>query len=183
MLSGPAGRHVVVVGAGIVGASVAYHTARAGATVTLVDAGWPGAGVTADSFGPSGVGRSFPESEARSVPLDDEIEQLHRRSVRICQGHAFQDVFRCKSRAFEIPGSQAVDSVDEEVTQFMLERAERMEFAVRPEHVVEPAPPNLAHEFSAQKEAPGFPVRLRFSHAAHSTCDDTAINRVVSGGG
>jgi len=40
----------VVVGAGIVGASVAYHAARAGAVVTLVDAGRPGAGVTADSF-------------------------------------------------------------------------------------------------------------------------------------
>ncbi|WP_184812991.1 NAD(P)/FAD-dependent oxidoreductase [Actinophytocola algeriensis] len=43
-------RHVIVVGAGIVGASVAYHASRAGATVTLVDAGRPGAGVTADSF-------------------------------------------------------------------------------------------------------------------------------------
>ena len=43
-------KDLVVVGAGIVGASVAYHAARAGATVTLVDAGRPGAGVTADSF-------------------------------------------------------------------------------------------------------------------------------------
>jgi glycine/D-amino acid oxidase-like deaminating enzyme len=41
---------LVVVGAGIVGASVAYHAARAGADVTLVEAGRPGAGVTADSF-------------------------------------------------------------------------------------------------------------------------------------
>jgi glycine/D-amino acid oxidase-like deaminating enzyme len=41
---------VVVIGAGIVGASVAYHAGRAGARVTLVDAGRPGAGVTADSF-------------------------------------------------------------------------------------------------------------------------------------
>ena len=58
MVSAPVGGHVVVVGAGIVGASVAYHVARAGATVTLVDAGQPGAGVTADSFawvGASGV--------------------------------------------------------------------------------------------------------------------------------
>jgi glycine/D-amino acid oxidase-like deaminating enzyme len=52
---------VIVVGAGIVGASVAYHAARAGAVVTLVDAGRPGAGVTAASFawiGASGVRRS-----------------------------------------------------------------------------------------------------------------------------
>ena len=52
----------MVVGAGIVGASVAYHAARAGAVVTLVDAGRPGAGVTADSFawiGASGVRRAL----------------------------------------------------------------------------------------------------------------------------
>lgn len=60
VLSPLARRDLIVVGAGIVGASVAYHAARAGATVTLVDAGLPGAGVTADSFawvGASGVRR------------------------------------------------------------------------------------------------------------------------------
>ncbi|HSU37399.1 MAG TPA: FAD-dependent oxidoreductase [Propionibacteriaceae bacterium] len=41
---------LVVVGAGIVGASVAYHAALADASVTLVDAGQPGSGVTAGSF-------------------------------------------------------------------------------------------------------------------------------------
>lgn len=49
-MSASPGGHVVVVGAGIVGASVAYHVARAGGAVTLVDAGRPGGGVTADSF-------------------------------------------------------------------------------------------------------------------------------------
>ena len=42
MLSTPVSRDLVVVGAGIVGASVAYHAARAGAVVTLVEAGRPG---------------------------------------------------------------------------------------------------------------------------------------------
>ena len=42
---------VVVVGAGIVGASVAYHAARHGAAVTLVDRARPGSGVTGSSFG------------------------------------------------------------------------------------------------------------------------------------
>jgi glycine/D-amino acid oxidase-like deaminating enzyme len=42
---------VVVVGAGIVGSSVAYHLARKGASVTLIDrAPSPAAGVTGDSF-------------------------------------------------------------------------------------------------------------------------------------
>jgi glycine/D-amino acid oxidase-like deaminating enzyme len=51
-------RDLVVVGAGVVGASIAYHAARLGARVTLVDRGLPGSGVTGDSFawiGASGV--------------------------------------------------------------------------------------------------------------------------------
>lgn len=42
---------VIVVGAGIVGASVCYHLARRGAAVTLVDKGQPARGVTSKSFG------------------------------------------------------------------------------------------------------------------------------------
>jgi glycine/D-amino acid oxidase-like deaminating enzyme len=52
-----------------VGASVAYHAARAGAVVTLVDAGRPGSGVTADSFawiGASGV-RTGPAAGLRAT--------------------------------------------------------------------------------------------------------------------
>ena len=63
----------MVVGAGIVGASVAYHAARAGAVVTLVDAGRPGAGVTADSFawiGASGV-RTGPAAGLRATATEE----------------------------------------------------------------------------------------------------------------
>jgi glycine/D-amino acid oxidase-like deaminating enzyme len=42
---------VVVVGSGIVGASVAYHLARLGAAVTIVDKALPGTGATGESFG------------------------------------------------------------------------------------------------------------------------------------
>jgi glycine/D-amino acid oxidase-like deaminating enzyme len=42
---------VVVVGAGIVGASIAYHLALAGVSVTLVDKGVISGGATAESFG------------------------------------------------------------------------------------------------------------------------------------
>ena len=41
---------MVVVGAGIVGASVAYHAARDRASVVLVDRSRPASGVTGDSF-------------------------------------------------------------------------------------------------------------------------------------
>ncbi|SCK17829.1 FAD-binding oxidoreductase [Streptomyces sp. WMMB 322] len=66
---------LVVVGAGIVGASVACHAARAGAVVTLLDAGRPGAGVTTDSFawiglGPSGV-RTGPAAALRATASDE----------------------------------------------------------------------------------------------------------------
>lgn len=44
-------RQVVVVGAGIVGASVAYSLARRGAAVTLVERSKPGAGTTGRTFG------------------------------------------------------------------------------------------------------------------------------------
>src|SRR5271154_6095740 len=42
---------IVVVGAGIAGASIAYHLAKRGARVTVVDAVRPGAGATEKSFG------------------------------------------------------------------------------------------------------------------------------------
>jgi glycine/D-amino acid oxidase-like deaminating enzyme len=69
--------NLVVVGAGIVGASVAYHAARAGAAVTLVDAGRPGAGVTVNSFawiGSAGV-RTGPAAELR-VSATEEYHRL-----------------------------------------------------------------------------------------------------------
>jgi len=45
------GRRVIVIGAGIVGASIAWHLARAGATVTVLDAVRPGGLATAGSWG------------------------------------------------------------------------------------------------------------------------------------
>ena len=75
------GSDLVVVGAGIVGASIAYHAARAGARVTLLDAGRPGAGVTAASFawiGASGV-RSGPAVEQRASAL----EEYHRLEAEL----------------------------------------------------------------------------------------------------
>lgn len=44
------GQRVIVVGAGIIGASIAWHLARDGARVTLIDAGEPGGVATPNSF-------------------------------------------------------------------------------------------------------------------------------------
>ena len=42
--------NVAVVGAGVVGGAIAFHLARRGAAVTLIDAGEPGMGATSHSF-------------------------------------------------------------------------------------------------------------------------------------
>ena len=64
---------VIVVGAGIVGASVAYHAARSGAAVVLLDRSVPASGVTGDSFawirGPNGEADG--STPMRRAALDD----------------------------------------------------------------------------------------------------------------
>jgi glycine/D-amino acid oxidase-like deaminating enzyme len=77
VLSARVGSDLVVVGAGVVGASVAYHATRAGATVTLLDAGRAGGGVTGDSFawiGSSGV--STGASAGLRVAATDEYRRI-----------------------------------------------------------------------------------------------------------
>ena len=78
---------VIVVGAGIVGASVAYHAARSGAAVVLLDRSVPASGVTGDSFawigGPCGevdgstpLRRAAPDDWAR---LEREVPGIRVR--------------------------------------------------------------------------------------------------------
>ncbi len=55
---------VVIVGAGIVGAAIAYETARRGAAVTLIDTSLPGSGATAESFAWIGVHGDVPVGAA-----------------------------------------------------------------------------------------------------------------------
>ena len=43
--------HIVVAGAGIIGASIGYHLAKRGARVTILDAAQPGSGATGKSLG------------------------------------------------------------------------------------------------------------------------------------
>jgi glycine/D-amino acid oxidase-like deaminating enzyme len=76
---------VVVVGAGIVGAAVAYELALAGAAVTLVDKSLPASGVTGTSFawigGPSGT--DIPDG---SWPLRCGALEAYRRLQRQVPG-------------------------------------------------------------------------------------------------
>ncbi|MGC4940601.1 NAD(P)/FAD-dependent oxidoreductase [Kribbella sp. DT2] len=66
-------RSIVVVGAGIVGASLAYHLSGQGRPVTLIDAGLPGSGVTRSSFAWIGrpVSSDRPSAPLRYLALDE----------------------------------------------------------------------------------------------------------------
>ena len=70
--------HVVIVGAGILGASIAYHLTLHGARVTLVDAGQPGEGATRVSFGYLNAHGKTPFS----------YHDLNRRSLDMWAGFA-----------------------------------------------------------------------------------------------
>ncbi|GJG86773.1 hypothetical protein tb265_19540 [Gemmatimonadetes bacterium T265] len=67
---------LVVVGAGVVGASVAYHAAARGAAVTLVDRAHPGAGATGESFAWIGDADGAPGPAAA---LRDAVTADYRR--------------------------------------------------------------------------------------------------------
>ncbi len=64
---------MVVVGAGIVGASLAYHLAGHGRPVTLIESGLPGSGATRASFAWIGrpVSSDRPSAPLRYLALDD----------------------------------------------------------------------------------------------------------------
>lgn len=70
--------HVVVVGAGILGVSIAYHLTLHGVRVTLVDAGQPGEGATRVSFGYLNAHGKTPFS----------YHDLNRRSLDMWAGFA-----------------------------------------------------------------------------------------------
>jgi len=67
-------KNIVVVGAGIVGASIAYHLARAGAAVTVVERGGAASGATGASFAWIGRGPTPPrqrQAALRALVIDD----------------------------------------------------------------------------------------------------------------
>lgn len=60
-------RRIVVVGAGVVGASVAHHLVRAGHEVVVLDSGYPAGGVTGASFAWVGLAKS--SADVHTEPL------------------------------------------------------------------------------------------------------------------
>jgi len=74
----PAAPHVIIVGAGIVGAAIAYFLARAGAKVTLLEARWPSAGASGASDGAVSVASKRP---GPMMALACEARTLYRQWV------------------------------------------------------------------------------------------------------
>ncbi len=71
---------VVVVGAGIVGASVAYHLARTGADVVLLDKALPASGASGDSF--AWIGRGTADAPSEQLLLRRAVLEDYRRLER-----------------------------------------------------------------------------------------------------
>jgi glycine/D-amino acid oxidase-like deaminating enzyme len=81
-------RRVVVIGAGIVGASIAYHLARRGAAVTVLDRGQPAGEATEKSFAWINATWGHPEPYFRS-PLRSSARRRSgsMRSPRLLYRH------------------------------------------------------------------------------------------------
>jgi glycine/D-amino acid oxidase-like deaminating enzyme len=73
------GPHIVVVGAGIVGASIAWHLARGGAAVTVLEQNCPASGVTGKSFAWINVSHGV---AAENAPLRAQALADYRRLER-----------------------------------------------------------------------------------------------------
>ncbi|PTL71217.1 hypothetical protein C1I63_18425 [Rathayibacter caricis DSM 15933] len=72
---------VVVIGAGIIGAAIAYHLADRGCDVALVDAGLPGRGATEHSF--AWIGRSADSVNPAAALREASQVVLNSRSLGV----------------------------------------------------------------------------------------------------
>lgn len=75
------GKRIVVIGAGIVGASLAYHLAAKGAKVSVVEAEGIASGVTGSSF--AWINTSHPEPDPIALLRGAAINEYHRLESRL----------------------------------------------------------------------------------------------------
>jgi glycine/D-amino acid oxidase-like deaminating enzyme len=98
--------HVLIVGAGIIGASIAWHLARAGARVTVTDAGEPGGVATRNSWAWINASWGNPEPyfrlRVRAMDewrrLEQEVSGIHVAWV----GGLFWELRPEQLKAFEV---------------------------------------------------------------------------------
>ncbi|WP_371858506.1 NAD(P)/FAD-dependent oxidoreductase [Pseudomonas sp. B11(2017)] len=80
-MEGGQDKRIIIVGAGIVGASLAYHLARHGAQVTVVEAEEIASGVTGRSF--AWLNTSHPEPDPIAPLRGVAIEEYHRLETQV----------------------------------------------------------------------------------------------------
>ena len=82
--------HIVIIGAGIIGSSIAFHCARQGANVTLLDAGQPGEGASRVSFawinGHGKNPRHYHDLNRRSLDMWPRYARLLEEEVDLTWG-------------------------------------------------------------------------------------------------
>ena len=90
------GKRVVVIGAGIVGASLAYHLAAKGADVSVVEAEGIASGVTGTSF--AWINPSHPDPGPIALLRGAAINAYRRLETRL-PGLSVSDLGQCRSMA------------------------------------------------------------------------------------
>ena len=164
-------RRVLIVGGGIVGASAAFHLARAGARVTLVDAGTPSA--TAASFG--WINASFYLDEDHHRLRAEGLAAWHRLSSLLDLPLHWQGCLCWDAPPETLEAMHATLSG----LGYPVARLTRAEIAAR-----EPAladPPDLALHFPAEGAAASADIPARLLAAAQASGARLLRNIPVTG--
>lgn len=146
---------VVVVGAGVIGASVAYHLAKAGAQVTVVDGAGVAAGATGRSFG--WINASFHADDAHFRLRNESIAAYHRIAQQMDLDTVRWTGCLCweeKGGALEAQAAKLV------ALGYGVEIIDRAEFAAREPHLANPPAQALAFDAEGVVETAGLAQAL-----------------------
>jgi len=125
-------RKIIIIGAGIIGASIAYHLAKAGGDVSVIEKSLPASGATSKSF--AWINASFPEN----------LDFYRLRTASIKEYHVLEKELGGTQFKVRWGGSLSWDLGNEELHQaekfdYPLSRIDQQEFAAL-EPAVMPAP-------------------------------------------
>lgn len=150
---------VVVVGAGVIGASVACQLARGGAQVTVIDAAGVAAGATGRSFG--WINASFHADAAHYRLRAESMAAYHRLAEQMDLAPVRWTGCLCWEETGAALDRQAADL---QALGYGVEIIDRVEFAAREPHVADP--PERALAFAAEGVAETAPLAQALIDAA-----------------
>lgn len=150
---------VLVVGAGVIGASVAYHLARDGAQVTVIDGAGVAAGATGRSFG--WINASFHADAAHFRLRAESMAAYHRLAGQMDMAPVRWTGCLCWEDAGAALDRQAADLA---ALGYVVEIIDRTEFSRREPHVANP--PQRALAFDTEGVAETVPLAQALMDAA-----------------